>query len=99
MPGRPSVVESQPGILEALKEVVQVNLAGADERRRSETIRTVRTLDDLQKQVVELGFEISRTGLYYQLLPRNARTTEGKRHHSLVKVKSEHIYISLFLCL
>lgn len=39
--GRPSVEESQPGIIDALKEVVQINLAGADEKRRSEVKKSL----------------------------------------------------------
>ena len=85
--GRLLVEETQPGIIDCLKEIVQVSIGGADGRRRSEVIRTVRTLGDLQKAVESEGFKISKTGLYYQLLPRDASTIEGKRHHSLLKVR------------
>ena len=84
--GRPLVEETQTGIINYLKEIVQVSIGGADGRRRSEVIRTVRTLGDLQKAVESEGFKISKTGLYYQLLPRDASTIEGKQPHSLLKV-------------
>ena len=90
--GRPTVEETQPGIIETLKEIVQVNLAGADEKSRSEVIKTVKTIDHLKEEVEKLGFEISRSGLYYQLLPRDATTFEGKRHHSLLKVIKGYKY-------
>ena len=44
--GRPTVEETQPGIIDCLKKVVEANLTGADSRRRCETIRTVRSLKD-----------------------------------------------------
>jgi len=83
--GRPTVEENQPGIIDCLKNIVQANLAGADGRRRSEVIHTVRTLEELKSAVESEGYVISKTGLYYQLLPRDATTIEGRRHHSLLK--------------
>ena len=85
--GRPSIDEIQPGIIDCLKQIVSSSICGADGRRRSEVLRTVRTLDDLHKAVEDMGYSVSRTGLYYQLLPRDGSTIEGKRHHSLLKVR------------
>ncbi len=52
----------------------------ADERRRSQMIRTCRTLDDLHSAVTDAGFTLSRSATYLRLLPRNSKTLEGKRH-------------------
>ena len=85
--GKPSVDVSQPGIIDCLKNIVQANLAGADGRRRSEVIHTVRTLEELKTAVEAEGYTISKSGIYYQLLPRDATTIEGRSHHSLLKVR------------
>ena len=68
--GRPSTEDLQPGFINSLKDIVQLHLGGTDERRRSEIIRTVKTLDDLKSELEGLGFNISRMGLYYHLLPK-----------------------------
>ena len=68
--GRPSLEDTQPGFLNTLKEIVQLHLGGTDERRRSEVIRTVRTLKDLKEELENHGFKLSATGLYYHLLPK-----------------------------
>ena len=57
------------------------------DRRREDLFRTVKTLDDLHKAITSLGFTISRSGLYLKLLPRDGRSTEGKRHVNTVPVK------------
>lgn len=54
---------------------------------RSETLRTVKTLDELTEGLRNAGFEVCRTSVYYRLLPRNSRTTDGKRHVKAVPVK------------
>lgn len=58
-PGRPSLDESQSGINELILELAMFG-SGADERRRSECIRSVKTLDDLHGALLKQGFEISR---------------------------------------
>ncbi|XP_062556883.1 uncharacterized protein LOC134221713 [Armigeres subalbatus] len=73
-------------ILEAIVDLVLLKSA-ADAKRRTEMIRTYRTLDDLHGAIVDLGFSISRSGLYLRLLPKNSSTTEGKRHIRTVPVK------------
>ena len=85
--GRPSTEDLQPGFINSLKDIVQLHLGGTDERRRSEIIRTVKTLDDLKSELEGLGFNISRMGLYYHLLPKRAKTIEGRRHHPAVPVR------------
>lgn len=59
----------------------------ADERRRTETLRTITTLTDLQKELEFCGYEISKTALYHRLLPRRQNTLQGKRHTRTVPVK------------
>lgn len=54
---------------------------------RSETLRTVKTLDELTEGLRNAGFEVCRTSVYYRLLPRNSNTTDGKRHVRAVPVK------------
>lgn len=84
-PGRPRV-EKDGMILEAIVDLVLLKSA-ADAKRRTEMIRTYRTLDDLHGAIVDLGFSISRSGLYLRLLPKNSSTTEGKRHIRTVPVR------------
>ena len=48
---------------------------------------SVKTLDDLTDALQEDGFNLSRSGVYLHLLPRYARSKEGKRHVTTVPVK------------
>lgn len=84
--GRPRVEENQSGILEVIKDIAVFGGA-ADDRRRTETIRCCKTLDDLQAELHKQGYNISRSGLYLRLLPRRVNTEEGKRHVVTVPVK------------
>ena len=84
--GRP-VYSKNDGLLEAIKEVA-LGGCGADDRRRSEIIRSVRTLDDLCDELKKMGYnDISRTALYFRLIPRRSDTREGKRHVTTVPVR------------
>ena len=85
-PGHPSVVDTQPGLLQAICDLAIIG-ASADERRRSDVIRTCKTLDDTHERLLELGFELARSTLYNHLIPRNSRTAEGKRHVTVAPVK------------
>lgn len=84
--GRPSENVLQPGLLEAIVEL-SMRGAGAHERRRAETLNSCRTLDDLSRELKALGFNLSRSGTYLRLIPRNWTTTEGKKHITTVNVK------------
>lgn len=55
--------------------------------RRSESIQSVKTLDDLTAELKKVGFAISRSGTYLRLLPKNSSTIEGRRHVTTVPVK------------
>lgn len=85
-PGRPRIECDQPDILKTILEIATIGSACGD-RRREDLFRTVKTLDDLHKAISDLGFTISRSGLYLKLLPRDSRTNEGKRHVNTVPVR------------
>ena len=78
-PGRPFLEDDQPGIVQAILGIVQ-NQSSADPRRRSEILRTVKTLDDLHLELCNMGFVISKSATYYRLMPRRSDTKEGQRH-------------------
>lgn len=59
----------------------------AKSRRRSELVRSCKSLTDLQEKLQEQGFHISRTATYLRLLLRNSHSREGARHVNTVKVK------------
>jgi hypothetical protein len=56
-PGRPRAEEDQPELLKAIVDIATYG-AGADERRRSETIRTIQTLDELTSELKLRGFKV-----------------------------------------
>lgn len=85
-PGRPNANEVQPGLLQAIIDL-SLRGAGAHERRRSDALNCCRTLDDLARELKTLGFNLTRSGLYLRLIPRNWATHEGKRHVTTVNVK------------
>lgn len=53
--GRPRLEEDQPELLKAITDIAMYGSA-ADERRRSESIRSVRTLDQLTEELSRRGF-------------------------------------------
>ena len=57
-PGRPRIEEDQPGLLETILEIVE-GTSAADNRRRSNTVRTTITLDNLQEELNSRGYKIS----------------------------------------
>lgn len=85
-PGRPRLEEQQPQLLKTIVDLAMFG-ASAEERRRSEIVRSCRTLTDLHEKLKEHGFQISKSGTYLRLLPRNYTTLEGKRHVVTVPVK------------
>ena len=84
--GRPRLEVDQPEIISAILNIVQASSAAVD-RRRTECLRTVKTLDDLHGELVKLDFKLSRSATYLRLLPRRGDSREGKRHVQTVKVK------------
>ena len=83
---RPRLEEDQPELLKVIVDLVEFG-AGAEDRRRSEDLRSVRTLDDLHEELKLRGLQISRSATYLRLLPRNRNTAEGKKHVSTVPVR------------
>ena len=71
------------------KTIIEIAIGGSavDEKRRSEMIRTVKTLDDLTAALQRQGIQLSRSSFYLRLIPSNSTTCEGKRHVKTVPVK------------
>ena len=84
-PGRPKRVDDD-ALLQTIKEMALVGSA-ADPRRRTEVIRSCKTLDDLTIKLNEIGFNLSRSSVYLRLLPRRKDSIEGKRHKKIANVK------------
>ena len=84
--GRPRLEVDQSELLSTIVRIVKASSA-ADDRRRSECLRSVKTLNDLHGELVKLNFKLSRSATYLRLLPRRGESREGKRHVQTVKVK------------
>ena len=84
--GRPNLESNQPLLLKAIADIALFGSA-ADDRRRTESIRSVKTLDELTQELRKIGFDISRSGTYLRLIPRKSNSAEGRRHVSTVPVK------------
>ena len=82
-PGRPQKIDNE-ALIKTLQDIACTAFIGAHDRRRTELIKTVKTLDDLTEACREAGFDLSRSSVYLRILPRNASTTEGKRHVNTV---------------
>ena len=83
--GRPEKCDKS----ELIKTIFQIAISGstAHDQRHNEVIRTVKTLDRLMEALNREGFEFKRSSVHLHLLPRNHRTTEGKRHVTTAPVK------------
>ena len=84
--GRPRLEDDQDNLLQTIKTLAMFGGA-AEDRRRSEAIRSCRTLDDLHTELNAAGFVISRSATYLRLLPKRANSIEGKHHVITVPVK------------
>ncbi|CAG9574748.1 unnamed protein product [Danaus chrysippus] len=60
-PGQPPLVDSQPALLETIINIA-IHSSAANERRRTEIIRSYLTLSDLHERLLLMGFQISRSG-------------------------------------
>ena len=60
LPGNPRIECDQPNILEQILKIAEIGAACSD-RRRDNTVRTVRTLDQLKLEPDKLGFQVSRS--------------------------------------
>ena len=84
--GRPRKEIDQPDLLSTIVTIVQASSA-TDDRRRTESLHSLTTLDDLHKELKTLGFNLSRSAVYLRLLPRRGDSREGKRHVQTVPIK------------
>ena len=84
-PGAPMKVDN-PEHIDVIARITRTRSA-AHERRRSEVIRTVKTLDQLTAALRSEGFDLQRSSVYLRLIPRNVRTIEGKKHVRTAPVK------------
>lgn len=84
--GRPSVQKDQPHIIQTMIELATFG-ASAEEKRRSEVLRSCMTLDDLHQELLKRGFPVSRTTTYRLCLPRRYDTNEGRRHKGNIPVR------------
>ena len=75
-----------PNLLPVLAAIASQG-AAADDRRRSEILRSCKTLDDLKEELVKCGMTLSRSATYLRLQPSRSNTIEGKRHIQTVPVK------------
>ena len=83
--GRPRIKEDKPGLLETILALVQSSSA-TDDRKRSEMIRTVKSLSDLHLELLAAGYNLSRNTTYIRLLPRRENTNSVKSHIQTVPV-------------
>lgn len=84
--GQPRLEENQDGLLQAIADIAMHGASAAD-RRRSDVLRSCRTLKELTEELKKMGYEISESGTYLRLIPRNATTREGKLHVVTAPVK------------
>ena len=84
--GRPAVIEDQPDLLNAIVNIASIG-ADASDRRRSQELRSCKTLDDLNKSLLKLGYCLSRSATYLRLMPKRSNTLEGIRHIKTFPVK------------
>ena len=69
--GRPAVIEDQPDLLNAIVNNSSIGAAASD-RRRSQELRSCKTLDDLNKSLLKLDYCLSRSATYLRLMPERA---------------------------
>ncbi|CAG8758483.1 9845_t:CDS:2, partial [Gigaspora margarita] len=84
--GRSHLEEAQPGLLETILRLVSSDRQ-ANERRRSEIIWSIKTLDQLHAALKQMNYKISHLASYLRLLPKWFNTEEEKRHVKTVPVK------------
>nr|XP_047125600.1 uncharacterized protein LOC124807608 [Hydra vulgaris] len=84
--GHPRIEEIQPDLLKTICDIALYGSA-AHEKRRDAVVRSTKTSSELTETLKELGFQVSRSGTYLRLNPRNSATQEGKRHIKTVPVK------------
>ena len=79
-------------LLSTVTNTVQASSATGN-RKTTETLCSLTTLDDLHRELTNLGFKLSHSAVYLRVLPRRGDSREGKRHIQMAPVKllrSEH---------
>ena len=84
--GRPPLEDVYPNIHRDILEIATIGSAASD-RRREETIRSVKTLSDLHKALSDMGYQISTSALYNRLIPKGVSVNEAKKHVRTVPVR------------
>lgn len=84
--GRPRIKESQPLLLKTITDIA-IHGSAAHKERQSDIYRSIKTLDELNSELKQVGFKISRSAVYLRLLPRRSSSMEGKRHVVTCPVK------------
>ena len=56
-------------------------------RRRTDVLRTITTLNELCKELEKLGFIISRSATYLRLKAKNKNSNEAKRHVKCLPIR------------
>ena len=84
--GRPCLEEDQPELAKTLLEIASYG-AAAHEKRQMDVFHSITSLPKLQEALESHGLQISKSGLYLRLLPRNSSSIEGKKHKYTVPVK------------
>ena len=57
--GKPQIEVDQPELLIAIVKIAKA--AATNDRRRTEVLRTVKTLDDLREKLLQMGMNLSRS--------------------------------------
>lgn len=84
--GRPRLEQDEPEMLKTIVDIAIIENS-ADERRRTEKIHSVKTLDDLHEELSHVVLSFSRSGTFLRLLPRDSRTIKGKYMPALLSEK------------
>ena len=71
----------------AITQEIAILGSGSDERRRSELIRSGRTLDDQVEEMKKHGFTLSRWAINLQLAPSRQNTKDGRWHVTTVPIR------------
>ena len=92
--GRPSILEDHPQLLQTIADIVEGS-SSADDRRRSETIRSCKTVSDVTEELIDSGIDISRSGTYLHVLPRIKNSIEGRRLTFMESMLQVYLHLTL----
>jgi len=74
--GCPRIEDDQTDLFKTIIDIATHGSA-VDEKRRSQIVRSVKTLDDLVAALNQPGFNIKRGALYLRPLPKRSSSNEG----------------------